>query len=81
MFFQQVAQWAFETERATDFVWGGGEKDFVPALPGGSPCLLHLSVEAPDEIASRYIAGGGKIIIPIEDRSYGMRERRVLDPA
>ncbi len=52
-----------------------------PTSLGGSPCLLHLSVEAPDEIASKFVAEGGEIIIPIEDRPYGKREGRVSDPA
>lgn len=33
-FFQRVAGWNYETERATDFAWGGGEKDFVLAMSG-----------------------------------------------
>lgn len=31
-FYQQVAGWSYKTEHATDFTWGGGEKDFVLAL-------------------------------------------------
>ena len=33
-FYQDVAEWRFITEHATDFAWGGGEKDFVLALSG-----------------------------------------------
>ena len=33
-FYQHVANWTYEIERATDFAWGGGEKDFVLALSG-----------------------------------------------
>lgn len=33
-FYQHVAGWAYKTEHATDFAWGGGEKDFVLALAG-----------------------------------------------
>lgn len=31
-FYEQVAGWNYVTEHATDFTWGGGEKDFVLAL-------------------------------------------------
>ncbi|MGP1283810.1 MAG: VOC family protein [Parasphingopyxis sp.] len=31
-FYERVAGWHYETEHATDFAWGGGEKDFVLAL-------------------------------------------------
>ncbi|MEM8695812.1 MAG: VOC family protein [Pseudomonadota bacterium] len=31
-FYQTVTGWHYETEHATDFAWGGGEKDFVLAL-------------------------------------------------
>lgn len=33
-FYKQVAGWTYVTEHATDFAWGGGEKDFVLALRG-----------------------------------------------
>ncbi|MGD1925155.1 MAG: VOC family protein [Paracoccaceae bacterium] len=33
-FYGHVANWTYQVERATDFVWGGGEKDFVLALSG-----------------------------------------------
>ncbi|MCY6383622.1 VOC family protein [Hoeflea prorocentri] len=31
-FYQRLAGWRYVTEHATDFAWGGGEKDFVLAL-------------------------------------------------
>ncbi|XWN32357.1 MAG: VOC family protein [Devosia sp.] len=31
-FYQRVAGWTYKIEHATDFAWGGGEKDFVLAL-------------------------------------------------
>ena len=33
-FYQRVAGWTYQTEHATDFAWGGGEKDFVLASSG-----------------------------------------------
>ncbi|MEO1039503.1 MAG: VOC family protein [Pseudomonadota bacterium] len=32
LFYKRVAGWTYRTEHATDFAWGGGEKDFVLAL-------------------------------------------------
>lgn len=32
IFYQHIADWTYQVERATDFAWGGGEKDFVLAL-------------------------------------------------
>lgn len=31
-FYERLATWRYLTEHATDFTWGGGEKDFVLAL-------------------------------------------------
>ncbi|MEL6964940.1 MAG: VOC family protein [Pseudomonadota bacterium] len=33
-FYKRVAGWHYVTEHATDFAWGGGEKDFILALSG-----------------------------------------------
>ncbi|UWQ24071.1 VOC family protein [Leisingera aquaemixtae] len=34
-FYQKVAGWSYQVERAADFAWGGGERDFVLALSDG----------------------------------------------
>jgi PhnB protein len=52
-----------------------------PRALGGSPCLLHLSVEDPDATAARMVDGGGTIVIEIQDRPWGKREGRVADPS
>ena len=31
-FYRRVAGWQYKTEHATDFAWGGGEKEFILAL-------------------------------------------------
>lgn len=31
-FYEQIAGWNYVVERATDFAWGGGERDFILAL-------------------------------------------------
>ncbi len=50
-----------------------------PLSLGGSPCLLYISTDEPDEIAARFVAFGGKVLIKIADRPYGKREGRVAD--
>lgn len=34
-FYGRVANWTYQVERAADFAWGGGAKEFVLALSGG----------------------------------------------
>lgn len=51
-----------------------------PDASSGSGVLLHLTVPDPDATADKMIARGGRTVIAIEDRPYGKREGRVLDP-
>ena len=75
-FYKQVAGWKYVTEHATDFAWGGGEKDFVLALlndeagagltetPPELPDGWIAYVEVPDADATAAFAErlGGKIV-------------------
>lgn len=51
-----------------------------PADLGGSPVLLEIECQDPDEMARTMMDEGGEIVIPIENRPYGKREGRVRDP-
>ena len=62
---QSVPEWGLLDPRALD----------------GSPCLLHLTVDDPDATAARFVAHGGTVVVPVEDRPYGKREGRAADPA
>lgn len=53
-FYQRVAGWTYETEHATDFAWGGGEKDFVLALEGDEAGAGFA--ETPPEMPNGWIA-------------------------
>lgn len=53
---------------------------YDPLSLNGSPCLLHLTVADPDDVALRMVQHGGRILIDIADRPYGKREGRVADP-
>ncbi len=75
-FYQHVANWTYEIERATDFAWGGGEKDFVLAISGdeAGAGLAETPpeqengwiayIEVPDvDVAVKRVGGlGGKIV-------------------
>ncbi len=52
----------------------------APQKPSGTAVLLHLTVDDPDETADRMVTLGSKVVIAIEDRPYGKREGRVVDP-
>jgi len=52
-----------------------------PATLGGTTVRLSLIVPDPDAVASRAVAAGGKIVFPVADQPYGMRQGRIADPA
>ncbi|MBL4686516.1 MAG: VOC family protein [Nannocystaceae bacterium] len=51
-----------------------------PKVLGGSPVLLHIAVDDPDAVAAAMVEEGGEIVIPVDDRFYGAREGRIVDP-
>ncbi len=51
-----------------------------PSSLGGSAVILSLTVPDVDEAASRFVAAGGEIVIPVDDRPYGRRDGRLVDP-
>jgi PhnB protein len=52
-----------------------------PATLGGTSVRLSLIVADPDAVADRAVAAGGKIVFPVADQPYGMRQGRIADPA
>jgi PhnB protein len=52
-----------------------------PTTLGGTTVRLSLIVADPDAVANRAIAAGAKIVFPVADQPYGMRQGRVADPA
>ncbi len=51
-----------------------------PATLGGTTVRLSLIVADPDAVANRAIAAGGKVVFPVADQPYGMRQGRIADP-
>lgn len=56
--------------------WGWND----PRSLGGSPVLIMLTVQDPDETADRMVRHGAELVIPVDDRPYGKRQGRVRDP-
>jgi PhnB protein len=52
-----------------------------PTTLGGTSVRMSLIVDDPDEVAARAVAAGGKVIFPVADQPYGMRQGRIGDPA
>ncbi|MFB6562410.1 MULTISPECIES: VOC family protein [unclassified Streptomyces] len=69
---------------------GGSPLSLSPAVPewgwlspddiGGSPVLLEAEFTDQDAVAERMVAGGGTVVVPVENRPYGKREGRLRDP-
>lgn len=51
-----------------------------PRHLGGTPVILNLMADDPDAVAARAVDHGWRVIFPIEDRDYGMRDGRLEDP-
>ncbi|MGY1433726.1 VOC family protein [Streptomyces reniochalinae] len=47
---------------------------------GGSPVLLEIEVDDPDETGARMTDNGAETVVPIENRPYGKRSGRIRDP-
>lgn len=93
-FYQHIADWTYKVERATDFAWGGGEKDFVLALLADEAgagfaetppdhengWIAYVEVPDVDAAVERVHALGGKIVRePFEVPGVG-RNVLVRDP-
>ncbi|WP_254436305.1 VOC family protein [Ruegeria arenilitoris] len=93
-FYARVANWTYQVERATDFAWGGGEKDFVLALLGEEAgaglaetppehengWIAYIEVLDVDAAAKRVDTLGGKVVRePFEVPGVG-RNALVRDP-
>lgn len=93
-FYQHVANWTYEVERATDFAWGGGEQDFVLALSGDEAgaglaetppeqengWIAYIEVPDVDVAAKRVDTLGGQVVRePFEVPGVG-RNALVRDP-
>lgn len=51
-----------------------------PESVGGTTVRLSLIVDDPDAMAAHVVASGGRLIFPVRDQPYGLRQGRVADP-
>jgi PhnB protein len=51
-----------------------------PEFFGGSPVAIHLYVEDVDDVATRAVFQGAKMVKPVEDQFYGDRSGKITDP-
>ena len=94
VFYGRVANWTYHVERAKDFAWGGGEKDFILALSGDEAgagfaetpskqengWIVYIEVPDVDAAVRRADAHGGSIVRqPFEVPGVG-RNALVRDP-
>ena len=52
-----------------------------PDALGGTSVRISLVVDDPDALWARVVAAGGRVIFPLGDQPYGMRQGRIADPA
>ncbi len=57
-----------------------GQLNRTPAQLGGSPVIMSLEVADVDAAAQRFLDHGARLAIPIDDRDYGRRDGRIIDP-
>ena len=58
-----------------------GVVNFSPTSLGGTGVILSVNLDSGvDDLAARFVAAGGSVIIPLDDRFYGRRDGRFRDP-
>ena len=54
--------------------------NFSPLSLGGSTVIITLNVEDADTVWNQAVSAGAKIVFPIADQFYGLRQGRLEDP-
>jgi PhnB protein len=54
--------------------------NFSPESLGGATARMVMVVDDPDAAFARAIGAGGKVVSAVEDKEYGWRVGRVVDP-
>ncbi len=53
----------------------------APQPDGSSPVVIYVYVEDVDKTVERAVAGGAKVLLPVEDQFWGDRLGWIMDPA
>ena len=54
--------------------------NFSPETLGGGTVRMMLVVDDPDAVFDQAIAAGAQVVWPVDDKSYGWRVGRLVDP-
>jgi PhnB protein len=54
--------------------------NFSPESLGGGTVRMVMVVDDPDEVFTQAVAAGAKVVSAVEDKEYGWRVGRVVDP-
>jgi len=55
-------------------------KNFSPESLGGATVRMVMVVADPDAAFARAVKAGATVVVPVEDKEYGWRVGRVVDP-
>ena len=55
-------------------------KNFSPETLGGATVRMVMVVADPDAAFARAVKAGATVVVPVEDKEYGWRVGRVVDP-
>lgn len=73
--FHDLGEQSFRVSPAVS-EWGWLSPDDI----GGSAVLLEIVADDPDAVGKRMVDQGAAVVVPIENRPYGMRSGRIRDP-
>lgn len=65
---------------ATVAIKDEGDGDPAPTSLGGTPVFISLTVTDADAAAESMLRAGAQVIYPVDDRPYGERDGRLIDP-
>lgn len=77
---QFIIEMSLEGERFYAVDENPARFNLSPTTLGGTSVRMSLIVTDPDAVANRAVAAGAKIVFPIADQPYGMRQGRIADP-
>jgi len=53
----------------------------APAPDGSSPVVMYVHVEGVDQTVARAIAGGARVLLPVQNQFWGDRTACIMDPS
>jgi len=77
---QYVIELAIDGQRFSAVDENPPASNLSPDWLHGTSVRLSLIVDEPDAAADRAAAAGARVLFPVADQPYGMRQGRVIDP-